>query len=547
VNILDLVTEPNLLGDHFAGPTWDRWRAVLKAAYAQPLTPDELTLFHEVAGDRTPPTAPIHELVAIVGRGGGKTAVAASLATHAAVNYDRTGTLAGERGTVAIIANTKDQAAIAHNYVAGFFEKPAFARLLASQQSGDSILLSNGAEIITVANSFRAPRGRRIIAAVYDEVAFWRSDESATPDHEVDAAVTPGLVRHPGSLKILISSAYRKAGLLYERHVAAFGKDDPRTLVVLGTSLQFNETLDADTIAAEIAKDEARASAEYLSLWRDDISSFVDRDLVDELTDDVLVRPYDPSVRSYRAFADEAGGGINGDSSTLAIAHLAADGRVIVDGVWIWKPPFSESAVIAAKAAILTEYKLYSIVGDGWAGQLIPNLFLVNGKNYEQTPDPKTAHYLSFLAILNARGVRLTSDPTVRSELLALERKTRWGGGESIDHPQIAGAHDDAINAVAGAVVLAAGVKGLFVPAEVVAASTQLDPAAYLRRAKNLPPELTPEWRTMTPQQKMQAKWGREAVFGSAEANTAATRNCRLTPSLRLLELSAQPANWRRS
>ena len=39
------------------------------------------------------------------------------------------------------------------------------------------------------------------------------------------------------------------------------------------------------------------------------------------------------------------------------------------------------------------------------------------------------------------------------SQLLALERRTARGGRDSIDHP--AGAHDDHINAVAGAAIAA--------------------------------------------------------------------------------------------
>ena len=63
----------------------------------------------------------------------------------------------------------------------------------------------------------------------------------ANPDTEVDNAITPGLMRFPGSLKIIISSVHRRSGLLHDKYAAHFGKDDPHVLVVLGTSLQFNQ------------------------------------------------------------------------------------------------------------------------------------------------------------------------------------------------------------------------------------------------------------------------------------------------------------------
>jgi hypothetical protein len=34
LSILDFVDDERLLGPHFEGTSWDRWRAVLKAAFA---------------------------------------------------------------------------------------------------------------------------------------------------------------------------------------------------------------------------------------------------------------------------------------------------------------------------------------------------------------------------------------------------------------------------------------------------------------------------------------------------------------------------------
>src|SRR5262249_3043792 len=42
-------------------------------------------------------------------------------------------------------------------------------------------------------NSFRTIRGRTLLTAVFDESAFWRSDESASPDTEVYRAILPSL------------------------------------------------------------------------------------------------------------------------------------------------------------------------------------------------------------------------------------------------------------------------------------------------------------------------------------------------------------------
>jgi hypothetical protein len=77
-------------------------------------------------------------------------------------------------------------------------------------------LCNDVAEVHT--NSFRAVRGRSILCAVLDEVAFFRDENFASPDTEVDAAISPGLARVPGSIKVLISSVHKRSGLLYQRY-----------------------------------------------------------------------------------------------------------------------------------------------------------------------------------------------------------------------------------------------------------------------------------------------------------------------------------------
>ena len=60
-SIIDVISHEHLLGPYFEGSSWDHWRAVLRAAYALPMTKRDLTLFREVAGDRAPPKHPLRE------------------------------------------------------------------------------------------------------------------------------------------------------------------------------------------------------------------------------------------------------------------------------------------------------------------------------------------------------------------------------------------------------------------------------------------------------------------------------------------------------
>jgi hypothetical protein len=111
-SIIAFISDPALLGGSFAGPTRDRRRAVLRAAFALPMSSRDLDLFAEVAGGRTPPQHRVKELACAIGRGGGKDSGAAALATYIAVTSDFSRLRPGERATIMTLATDRQQAAI---------------------------------------------------------------------------------------------------------------------------------------------------------------------------------------------------------------------------------------------------------------------------------------------------------------------------------------------------------------------------------------------------------------------------------------------------
>jgi len=140
--------------------------------------------------------------------------------------------------------------------------------------------LSNRVVIEVHTNSYRSVRGRSLLCAIFDEVAHWKDESTSTPDVETYAAVTPGLARVPNSMLVLISTAHRRSGLLWNRFKDHYGKESD-VLVVKGTTLQFNPTFDAATIEAAIQSDPQLYGAEYNSEWRSDLQAFVSRDAVE--------------------------------------------------------------------------------------------------------------------------------------------------------------------------------------------------------------------------------------------------------------------------
>jgi hypothetical protein len=103
------------------------------------------------------------------------------------------------------------------------------------------------------------------------------------------------------------------------------------------------------------------------------------------------------------------------------------------------------------------------VTGDGWATGLVADLYGACGIYYVQTPTRKSDFYLDLLGLLSSRRLLMLDQPQQRLELLGLERRVAWGGRDTIDHPALAGAHDDAVNALAGAAVLAATARGRMV------------------------------------------------------------------------------------
>lgn len=177
----------------------------------------------------------------------------------------------------------------------------------------------------------------------------------------------------------------------------------------------------------------------------------------------------------YTAFVDPSGGGA--DSMTLAIAHR--DGDVIVlDVVREEYPGTNPDAVVERFCGLLKSYGIRSVTGDRYAGSWVPERFKQHGVSYVASERSKTDIYRDFLPVLNSQRVRLLNVPKLEKQLVSLERRTSRGTGrDTIDHPQMKGAHDDVANAVAGAIVNAESAsKPLIITAEMLAWSRQKGP-----------------------------------------------------------------------
>jgi hypothetical protein len=457
IAIGDALASKKLFGPLFAGPSWSRWTAVLKAAFAEPMTADELASFREVA-EREPPKARVKELVCTVGRGGGKDSMASAIAAHVAITFDPRAKLRpGEVATIAVCACDRDQAKIAFSYIRGLFEQVPVLTAMVTRITADTIELSNRVVIQVATNSFRSTRGRSFLCAIFDEASFFRSDDNfASTDTELHAAITPGLARMPGSMLVMISTAHKRSGLLYERWKKFYGKDDDDILVVRGTTLQFNPTFDARIIAKSLADDPQVFGAEYNSEWRDDLATFITRDLIDSAVDSgVTVRPPQKGIQ-YKSFCDPSGG--SGDSFTMAIAHADNVEMAVIDCLIEIRAPFNPDQATLQIAATLKSYGISSTVSDRYAAQWVVAAFDRNGIKLEHSERDRSAIYLDCLPLFNSGRVRLLDNTRLVSQFAQLERRTFSTGKDRVDHGR--NGHDDLCNAAAGAMVLATEPSG---------------------------------------------------------------------------------------
>jgi hypothetical protein len=417
--------------------------------FGLPLDADALSIYRQCTGRTAPPPAGTNEAWLVCGRRAGKSFVLALIACYLAVFCDWSAFLVpGEVGTIKVIATDRRQARVIHRYARALLKRvPALAGLVLSD-SNDEIVLTNGIVIEVQTASFRSVRGFTLIAALCDEIAFWRSEESANPDIEILAALRPAMATIPGAMMLAASSAYARRGVLWDQHRRYFGKDDAPALVWQADTRLMNATVPQSVIDEAMERDPASAAAEYLAQFRTDIESYIAREIVEAATVPGQYELPPLSEFSYCAFTDPSGG--SADAFTLEVAHREGE-RGVLDCVRERRPPFSPEAVVEEFAETLKAYGVHRVQGDRYAGEWPREQFQKRGITYEPSEKPKSDIYRELLPLLNSRKVELLDNARLVNQLCGLERRTARGGRDSIDHaPQ---QHDDLANSAAGALI----------------------------------------------------------------------------------------------
>lgn len=440
VTILEAMADPALFGGDFGGATWDPWRALLAGFYG---LPTNAVAFRGLTG-RLPPAVPASELWTIAGRRGGKSRIAALIATFEGCFTDHRAELAaGETATVLLIASDRRQARTCFRYVRGLIHGNDMLRGMILRERMGEIELSNRTVIEVGTATLGGLRGYTVAAAVLDELAFWSTDGS-NPAAEVISSLRPALATLRGKI-VAISSPYSRRGPLWDTYRRYYGQEDRRILVAQAPSVVLNPALDPGIVADALEADAASASAEWLAQFRTDLEEFVKREVIEACIEPSVVERLPIRGVEYRAFCDPSGG--VSDSMTLAIGHAEGD-SFILDCLREAKAPFDPSAIVASFTETLRAYRCGRVSGDRYGGSWPEEQFRKLGVKYEAAGKAKSDIYRDFLPLLTSGKAELLDQPRLINQLVSLERRTARGGRDSIDHAP--NAHDDCANAVAG-------------------------------------------------------------------------------------------------
>jgi hypothetical protein len=353
------------------------------------------------------------------------------------------------------IATDRSQATICLNYCRSLFTSTPMLKAMIQRETAIGFELSNNCDVVIATASYRAVRGRAIAFVVLDEIAFFQSENSASPDLEIYRALLPGLASLPGSMLIAISSPYKKGGILYSKFKDNYGKSSDDILFIRSDTRTLNPLIEQSVVDAALADDPAAAKAEWLGFFRDDVGNWVSAEVIEAAVDEgVIMRP--PLLGRNIAYhgAADPGGGSGTDSFTASVAHAAANGDIVQDNLLEIRPPYSPTAAVDQAAALFKGYGLNSCTGDAYSALWVVEAFAKVGIVYKHSERYRSEIYLNCLPLFTSGRARILDNKRLINQFQSLERKTSSVGRDVVNHPS--GQHDDCANATALAMVLAA-------------------------------------------------------------------------------------------
>jgi hypothetical protein len=311
LDIIDLMTEPRLLGRWFEGPTWEAWKVFLCVLFALHDRLDEagLAIYRMATGRIALPTAPIRKVFVCVGRRGGKSIIAALIAIYLVFFRDYAPYLAlGELVTISILAADHRQARVIMRFFRGFVMAVAMFQKAVVRETRESMEFAHRVVVEVHTCSSKLVRGYTLGGCFNDEICYWPMGEDlAESDDRIVEAQLPALATIPNSLLCCISSPGPRVGQMWKAYEHHFGNEASPALFWKAASrclpgqagVEMNPGLDQKTVEDAYMADPQVAAADYGAEFRSDIERLFTLEALDACTD------YDRPLILPPDFSDE--------------------------------------------------------------------------------------------------------------------------------------------------------------------------------------------------------------------------------------------------
>ncbi len=426
-------------------------------------------LFGDV--DDVPPTARRVQAWSL-GRGSGKTTLAAALMVYAAVTGDLRRVGPGMTPAAVALAPRTSTAKLAVSVARALVRAaPALERMVASDDDAkEGFSLVRGGRRVRIA-AFAASkggvnvRGFDLLLLVLDEAEFFQSDsDAAVTDRDSFNAAVPRLLHGPTHHALFISTPWPVPTLMGELHTKNFGR--PSTALAASGASLFMRDNDSE-LAAEIEVERANDpenTARERDCDRDAVgaSNFFDAHSVDAAVDSSLVVPSRPTgSRVGLHFGAGADLGLIKDSSALVVVEHSEDEQIVARVVHELRPkkgePLKLSAVIASFASTLAPFGVRRFFADGHAREPAREWADMHKLKIASAPTAQAAKFASYLTLqkaLREQRIALPSNtPRLIAQLKATVAKPTAGGNMQIVAPRRAGlAHGDLVSSLVLAV-----------------------------------------------------------------------------------------------
>lgn len=434
-------------------------RVVLKAIYAIPLEGDEekaiwaalngkgvyddLGFLVRTTGEVAFPTEESKDITVICGRRWGKSHEISSLMVVYEALCGGHKAYVGARQDPVILQVSQDldtaKKCLRQFILDHLLESPIGTRELGDLKksvTADTIRL--GTALITVAPPTIKIRGQAVPVCAMDELAVWPKDrEAASPDFEVQRAVSPATMQFKFPKILKTSTPWTKEGLLWEAAQMKQAGLLMRHQIVLSapTGLSGNPHASRAFLREERTKDAEAFRREFLAEFFDSITGFLSASLLRTTVTNGQSRRAPEPGRLYIATLDPA---FRRDAFAFAIGHLEK-GVWVLDHLESWRgtpaAPESPTRVLSSVARTCKAYGVRLVVSDQYHLESLQELAQGHGLVIEPCPMTamvKNTMWGEFQSLLTQGKLKLLDHTDLLAELASLEKTLSPTGTVSI-------------------------------------------------------------------------------------------------------------------